>query len=148
MKNIIGLLISMSLIQSAAFPPARALDAKLRSLLYNPSSELQQVFARDGQAGEILKSSFTGYATLRKFYDLRDQVTESVKEKNGTVPLDLRRREALPALLAVIKSSSDNVAGGLVDKSKEPAVPLDGLLILLGESMVFTHGTAISVATF
>lgn len=79
----------------------------------------------------------TGYATLRKFYDLRD---EEVNLKEGQKPSlrpIARKRAALVALLAVINSAADNIHGGLYDKDRASVVQFDGLLALLGEALPF-----------
>jgi hypothetical protein len=89
----------------------------------------------------------SGYATLRKFYDLRDEavVPKDGKPKNGVVT---RKIEAASALMAVISSSDDNIRGGLYDEERETVVGVDFLLALLGEAMVFVNQTdyAITVA--
>lgn len=48
-----------------------------------------------------------------------------------------RRKAALSTLIAVINSAADNIHGGLYDPDRESAVPVDGLLALLGEASVF-----------
>lgn len=79
----------------------------------------------------------TGYATLRKFYDLRDeQVNLKEGQKPGLRPI-ARKKAAVAALLAVINSAADNIHGGLYDKERASVVQVDGLLALLGEALPF-----------
>lgn len=67
----------------------------------------------------------SGYATLRKFYEIRD----------GEASASRGRRSAA-ALVAVVASSDDNIRGGLYDESRDAVVSEDFLLALLGEAMV------------
>ena len=94
----------------------------------------------DPKAAEMLHTYLTGYATLRKFYDLRD---EDVNTKEGQKPTTttphLRKTAAAPALLAVINSAADNIHGGLYDEKRGSIVQVDGLLSLLGEALVFVN---------
>lgn len=81
----------------------------------------------------------TGYASLRKFYDLRD---EEVNLKQGEKPSlrpFARKKAATTALLAVINSAADNIHGGLYDPESEAIVQVDGLLTLLGEALPFVN---------
>lgn len=81
----------------------------------------------------------TGYASLRKFYDLRD---EEVNLKEGGKPSlrpFARKKAAISALLAVINSAADNIHGGLYDPESEAIVQIDGLLTLLGEALPFVN---------
>lgn len=50
-----------------------------------------------------------------------------------------RKRAAATALLAVINSAADNIHGGLYDKERASVVPVDGLLALLGEALLFVN---------
>jgi hypothetical protein len=72
-------------------------------------------------ATELLQNQLSGYATLRKFYSLRDS--------QGDKGL------AASALVAVIQSADENIHGGLFEEIG--VVPVDGLFALLGEAMVF-----------
>lgn len=81
----------------------------------------------------------TGYASLRKFYDLRD---EGVNLKEGEKPSlrpFARKKAATTALLAVINSAANNIHGGLYDPESEAIVQVDGLLTLLGEALPFVN---------
>jgi hypothetical protein len=94
----------------------------------------------DFEAAELLHKMLSGYATLRKFYNLRDEavVLKEGKPKNSAVA---RKIEAASALMAVISSSDDNIRGGLYDEERGAVVNVDFLLALLGEAMVFVNQT-------
>lgn len=77
----------------------------------------------------------SGYATLRKFYELRDQLKQDLApSKAKTV-----KKQAASALVAVISSSDDNIRGGLYDETRDSVVSEDFLLALLGEATAFVH---------
>ena len=95
----------------------------------------------DPKAAEMLHTYLTGYATLRKFYDLRD---EEINLEEGQKPMarpNARKIVAATALLAVISSAADNIQGGLYDENRGSVVQIDGLLSLLGEALVFVNRT-------
>ena len=73
-----------------------------------------------------------GYATLRKFYEIRD---------DESIPLARRQKSAAAALTMVIASSDDNIRGGLYDASRDAIVGEDFLLALLGEALVFVNNS-------
>ena len=50
-----------------------------------------------------------------------------------------RKRAAASALLTVIASAADSIQGGLFDPENTGIVPVDGLLVLLGEATVFVN---------
>jgi hypothetical protein len=93
----------------------------------------------DLEAAELLHKMLSGYATLRRFYTLRDE--EVLLPKGGKVQMGARARkaEAIPALIAVITSSDDNIRGGLYDEGRGAVVSVDFLLALLGEAIVFVN---------
>jgi len=127
------------LVQSIAFPALSALDSKLHSLIFTPEQSLDQVAQVDPKAADMLHTCLTGYASLRRFYDLRDEeVTLKEGQKSKSRPL-ARNNAAATALLAVINSAADNIHGGLYDKDRGAVVQVDGLLALLGEAMVFVN---------
>lgn len=139
MKDVLDLLISFSLIQSTAYPPESELDDHLRHLIFAPKTALEQLSQMDGEAAELLHNMLSGYATLRKFYDLRDAEVlqaNNTKSQNGR---NARKVEAATALMAVITSSDDNIRGGLYDEGRGAVVSVDFLLALLGEAMVFVN---------
>ncbi|KAL6714034.1 hypothetical protein ACLMJK_008528 [Lecanora helva] len=138
-KDVLDLLISLSLVQSSAYPTLADLDSKLKALISEPRTSLSQLGLRDPEAAKILHIYLTGYATLRKFYDLRD---EEVKLEEGQKPRlrpNARKIAAALALVAVITSAADNIHGGLYDEDRGAVVQVDALLALLGEAMVFVN---------
>lgn len=90
----------------------------------------------DIEAAQLLQKSLSGYATLRKFYDLRDG---DLLKPTGTVKTStkLRKSQAAIALMAVITSSGDQIRGGLYDRERDAVIHVEFLLALLGEAMVF-----------
>lgn len=135
LKDTLSLLTSLSLIQSAAVPSLAEVDQQLASLLSKDRPGFIRLARSDPKAATILSSNFSGYATLRKFYDLRDQdVNQESSNTQHLRPLE-RKREAARALMAVIESASDCIRGGLFDPEIESAIPADALLILLGETL-------------
>lgn len=130
-KDVLSLLTSLCLAQSTSVPQHAAMDATLASLLTFKRSSLNNLAATDALAAAALTSQLSGYATLRRFYDLRDQdlnlgATTSFK------PLE-RKRQAANALLAIIASASDCIRGGLFDSAVQSVVPVNGLIVLLAE---------------
>lgn len=137
LKDVLDLLVSFCLVQSMAYPPESELDDQLKRLISSPKEVLTKLSQVDYDAAQMLQLRLSGYATVRKFYDLRD---EQVKEKPGKKPklrVQARKRQALSTLLAVIESAADNIHGGLYDEKRGSVVSVDGLLVLLGEAMVF-----------
>lgn len=133
-------------MQSTAYPAEPELDDHLRRLISSPRNALTDMSKMDSEAAELLHKMLSGYATLRKFYTLRDeQLDLSKKSSTGSV---VRRQGAAAALLAVISSSDDNITGGLYDEGRDAVVSVDFLLALLGEAMVFVNqpGSSISVS--
>ncbi|KAK3708803.1 hypothetical protein LTR37_011324 [Vermiconidia calcicola] len=127
LKDTLSLLISLSLLHSAAMPPRQSLDAQLAPLLSNDRAALITLSRVDIEAAELLGKGLSGYAMLRRFYDARDQ--------DGKLGPLMRKREAAKALTAVIQSAADCIRGGLYDPEIESAVPVEGLLVLLGECL-------------
>lgn len=91
----------------------------------------------DTEAASLLASHLSGYATVRRFYDLRDQDINPAAGSNTSAPLKLleRKREAAKALIAIMESAADCVRGGLYDPDVESVVPVDGVLALFGEAL-------------
>ena len=85
----------------------------------------------------MLHTHLTGYATLRKFYDLRDEEVNLEQGQKPRLRAIARKTAAATALLAVINSAADSIHGGLYDEDRGSIVQVDGLLALLGEAMVF-----------
>lgn len=137
MKDVLDLLVSLSVVQSLAFPPLPSLDHNLKALISWPKESLDQLAELDGEAAAILHTYLTGYATLRNFYDLRDEeVHLGEGETPNSTPL-ARKKAAVVALLAVINSAADSIHGGLYDEHRGSVVQVDGLLALLGEALLF-----------
>ena len=78
----------------------------------------------------MLQFHLAGYATLRRFYDLRDN---SLAQGQRLKPL-ARKRSAARQLVTAINSAADSIYGGLYDESRKSAIEVDGLLPLLGEA--------------
>ncbi|KAL9582334.1 MAG: hypothetical protein Q9212_003353 [Teloschistes hypoglaucus] len=136
-KSVLDILISFSIVESKAYPSHSSLDDNLRSLVENPKTSLTALASLDTEAAEILHLQLTGYASLRKFYDLRDQQVNSDTAQNvDSRPVE-RRKAAISTLIAVVNSAADNIHGGLYDEDRGSIVPVDGLLALLGEALVF-----------
>ena len=93
----------------------------------------------DPKAAEILHTYLTGYGTLRKFYDLRDEEINLEDGQKPTARPNARKAAAATALLAVINSAADNIQGGLYDENRGSVVQVDGLLSLLAEALVFVN---------
>lgn len=85
----------------------------------------------------MLQFYFSGYATLRRFYEIRDEAINLEKGQKPKYRPLARKRAAADALVAVIRSASDSIYGGLYDQDRDSAVQVDGLLALLGEALVF-----------
>ena len=93
----------------------------------------------DPKAAEMLHTYLTGYATLRKFYDQRDEEINLEEGQKPRTRPNARKAAAATALLAVINSAADNIQGGLFDENRGSVVQVDGLLALLGEALVFVN---------
>jgi len=133
-KDVLNLLISLSLLHSVAYPPASETDNYLKRLIESPRAVIKQMSQLDSAAAKLLRQMMSGYATLRRFYELRD---ENVESENKQELSENMRTETLSALIAVINSSDDNIRGGLYDEERGAVVDVDFLLALLGEAMVF-----------
>ncbi|MCJ1388523.1 hypothetical protein MMC18_001370 [Xylographa bjoerkii] len=136
-KDVLDLLVSLCLVQSIAYPPLSSIDDNLSALITRPRETLLEIAEDDPEAAELLQFYLGGYATLRKFYDLRDEEVNLREGQKPSLRIVARRKAAAAALLAVIASAADNIQGGLYDEAKETVVQVDGLLALLGEATVF-----------
>jgi hypothetical protein len=134
LKDTISLLTSLSLINSSAIPASSGLDPHLSSLLGRDRAGLIQLSRSDPEATKLLSSALSGYATLRKFYELRDQDVLPSGAIDNLKPM-ARKREAANALVAVIESAADCIRGGLFDPEIESAIPPEAILVLLGETL-------------
>lgn len=138
-KSVVDLLISYSLVQSRAYPATAELDEQLRSLMKEPKACLSSIAQVDEEAARILQFYLSGYATLRRFYEIRDEELELEEGQQPRYKPLARRRAAAQALAAVIGSAADNIYGGLYDPDRDSAVQVDGLLALLGEALAFVQ---------
>lgn len=136
---MINVLITCSLVQSIAYPVRANLDITLSSFITTPKQSLAQLALLDREGAELLASQMSGYAMLRKFYDLRDQVNSIQPGQQPVLRSTARKRDAIAALIAVIESAADSIHGGLLDTSVESVVQVDGLLVLFGEALVFLN---------
>lgn len=126
-REVMNLLTSYSLMQSAAYPPESDLDEHLANLLIDRNITLAKFAKQDLEAANLLGKMLSGYATLRAFYRIRD---------DESIPPARRRVAAATALTAVIASADDNIRGGLYDGTRDAVVSEDFLLALLGEAVV------------
>lgn len=122
-------------MQSVAYPAASDLDDDLALLVTSPKEVLTALSAIDADAAEMLKLYLSGYATLRRFYDLRDAETNLIPGHKPSLRPLARKREATTALVTVINSAADSIHGGLYDPDRHVVVQVDGLLTLLAESL-------------
>jgi hypothetical protein len=148
-RLVIDLLVSFCLVQSAAYPTNSDIDANLRYLVGNPKKALSDLIKTDPEAAEMLSFYLSGYACLRKFYNLRDE--DVIAKTEGRKPYSrpaARKREAAKALTAVINSAADCIYGGLYDPERQSAIQVDGILTLLGEATAFLANHAEQKQTF
>jgi hypothetical protein len=138
-KDVLDLLISFSLIYSVSYPPEAEMDNYLLRLISSPKAALTEMSKMDFEAAQLLHRMLSGYATLRKFYDLRDEETKLSTGQKSRIGAIARKSEAASALMAVISSAADNIRGGLYDESRGAVVSVDFLLALLGEALVFVN---------
>lgn len=136
-KSIVDLLISYSLVQSRAYPESADLDEQLEALIREPKHCLSAVAVTDEEAASILQYYFSGYATLRRFYETRDEAVGLQEGQRPRFKPLARRRAAAQALVAVIGSAADSIYGGLYDPDRDAVIQVDGLLTLLGEALPF-----------
>ncbi|KAI1336090.1 hypothetical protein F5Y15DRAFT_218405 [Xylariaceae sp. FL0016] len=134
-RDVLNTLMSISLVESTAYPQESELDDVLRELLVERTTTLEQYAKQDLEAAELLGKMLSGYATLRKFYEIRDGNGKSTQMSL------LSRQQAAAALTAVIASADDNIRGGLYDDTRDAVVSEDFLLALLGEASVFVGHT-------
>jgi hypothetical protein len=139
-RSVVDLLISYSLVHSRAYPATTNLDDQLRALIREPKTCLQAIALADDEAASILQFYFSGYATLRRFYETRDEAIGLPEGHKPRYKPLARRRAAAQALVAVISSAADSIYGGLYDPDRDSAIQVDGLLALLGEALPLVHG--------
>ncbi|KAI4915959.1 hypothetical protein J4E90_004405 [Alternaria incomplexa] len=138
-QEVLRVLVAHCLIKSTAYPPLDELDESLNSLITSPKQTLTKLASLDSEAASLLSNHLSGYATIRKYYDLRD---EEVLLKPGEKPAHrpmARKRAAANALMVIIASASSSIRGGLYDPEIETVVQVDVLLPLLGEALIFVN---------
>lgn len=138
-QEVLRVLVAHCLIKSTAYPPLDELDESLNSLITSPKQTLTKLASLDSEAASLLSNHLSGYATIRKYYDLRD---EEVLLKPGEKPAHrpmARKRAAANALMVIIASAASSIRGGLYDPEIETVVQVDVLLPLLGEALIFVN---------
>ncbi|KAF1946815.1 hypothetical protein EJ02DRAFT_430377 [Clathrospora elynae] len=138
-QEVLRVLVAHCLVKSIAYPPLDELDESLNSLITSPKQTLTKLASLDSEAASLLSNHLSGYATIRKYYDLRD---EDVLLKNGEKPAHrpmARKRAAANALMVIIASAASSIRGGLYDAEIETVVQVDVLVPLLGEALVFVN---------
>ncbi|KAF4507932.1 hypothetical protein G6O67_004378 [Ophiocordyceps sinensis] len=135
-RDVLNLLMAYSLVHSTAYPPEEDLDEELKKLLRRRTETLEMRAKQDLEAAQLLGRMLSGYATLRKFYEIRDR--EKTDEISASKAAALKKQAAV-ALVAVISSAGDNIRGGLYDESRDAVVSEDFLLALLGEATAFVN---------
>ncbi|KAL5443755.1 hypothetical protein PMIN06_008591 [Paraphaeosphaeria minitans] len=138
-QEVLRALVAHCLVKSIAYPPLTDLDTSLKKLITSPKKSLTELGSLDSEAAELLSNYLSGYATIRKFYDLRD---EEVLLKEGEKPTHrpmARKQIAANALAVIISSAASSIRGGLYDPEVETVVQVDVLLSLLGEALVFVN---------
>jgi len=138
MKELLHTLITISIVQSRAYPPKADLDPTMEQLLASPKGAIAHLNTADLDAGFLLSTYLSGYATVRKFYELRDEGILS--NSSGELPDPQERKvQGATALMAVISSAADSIRGGLLDPGVNVVIPVDNLLVLFGEALAFLN---------
>ncbi|KAF2788674.1 hypothetical protein K505DRAFT_378735 [Melanomma pulvis-pyrius CBS 109.77] len=138
-QEVLRVLVAHCLVKSIAYPPPAELDDSLSALITSPKQTLTKLASQDPEGAQLLSNYLSGYATIRKFYDLRD---EEILVQDGEKPAHrpmARKRAAANALMVIIASAASSIRGGLYDPEIETVVQVDVLLPLLGEALVFVN---------
>ncbi|KAF2259574.1 hypothetical protein CC78DRAFT_58812 [Lojkania enalia] len=138
-QEVLRVLVAHCLVKSIAYPPLAELDDSLHALIASPKQTLTRLARTDPEGAHLLSNCLSGYATIRKFYDLRD---EEILVEDGERPAHrplARKRAAANALMVIIASAASSIRGGLYDPEVETVVQVDVLLNLLGEALVFVN---------
>ena len=138
LRNLAELLTKLCVIQSRAFPRAADVDETLRAMIDSPGKTVAQLDRVDRRAAELLSLHVSGYGTLRKFYDVRDEEHTSSPPYDRAPP-STRKEAAAAALVAAIASAADSIHGGLHDSSVDSVIQVDVLLVLLGEALAVVN---------
>lgn len=118
-----------------AYPPRSDLDERMRSFISSPKQTFTSLAATDLDAAQHLSTWLSGYATVRKFYELRDAEVLSRSDETSSQKVLSRKKDAAEALLISVASANHPIRGGLFDPSTEVVIPVDSLLVLLGEAL-------------
>ncbi|KAF1830828.1 hypothetical protein BDW02DRAFT_633306 [Decorospora gaudefroyi] len=138
-QEVLRVLVAHCLVKSIAYPPLDELDESLNALIKSPKQTLTKLASQDSEAASLLSNHLSGYATIRKYYDLRDEeVLLQAGEKPAHRPL-ARKRAAANALMVIIASAASSIRGGLYDAEIETVVQVDVLVPLLGEALIFVN---------
>jgi len=136
---VLQILVSECLVHSISYPPVPKLDDRLKAFITSPQRTLTELSRTDLEAAQLLSTFLSGYATVRKYYDLRDEeLNLKPGEKPALRPM-ARKLAAANALMVVISSAASSIRGGLYDPSIETVIQVDVLLSLLGEALVFVN---------
>ncbi|KAF1851599.1 uncharacterized protein K460DRAFT_324638 [Cucurbitaria berberidis CBS 394.84] len=138
-QEVLRVLVAHCLVKSVAYPPRDELDDALNSLITSPKQTLTNLASLDSEAASLLSNHLSGYATIRKFYDLRDEEVLLRNGEKATHRPMARKRAAASALTVIIASAASSIRGGLYDPEIETVVQVDVLLPLLGEALVFVN---------
>lgn len=118
-----------------AYPPRSELDERMRGFISSPKQTFTSLASTDLEAAQQLSTWLSGYATLRKFYELRDEAVHGKSDPKSAHQVLSRKKEAAEALLIAVTSANNPIRGGLFDPSTEVVIPVDSLLVLLGEAL-------------
>lgn len=140
-RDVLDILTSLSLVQSVAIPPTADLDPILARFIKSPKQSLTELSRTDVEAATLLSTYLSGYATLRKFYELRDEEVNLLAGQKPSLRPKARTKAAADALIIVIQSAGASIRGGLYDPEVDVVVQVDGLVTLLGEALVFLNRT-------
>lgn len=141
-EEVIHNLVTISLIQSAAYPRKENMDTTLKQFLKSPMQAVSLLHDQDFESGQFLSNYLSGYAAIRKYFDLRD---EELDKKHSPATTQERLDQAAAAIIAAITSAADSIQGGLLDPSIPAVIPIDNLLMLLGESLAFINRKSLLV---
>ncbi|KAF2713601.1 hypothetical protein K504DRAFT_462114 [Pleomassaria siparia CBS 279.74] len=138
-QEVLRVLVAHCLVKSIAYPPLAELDESLNALITSPKQTLTKLASHDPEGAQLLSNYLSGYATIRKFYDLRDEeMLLEAGQKPAHQPM-ARKRAAANALIIIIASAASSIRGGLYDPEIETVVQVDVLLPLLGEALIFVN---------
>jgi Nup85 Nucleoporin len=139
MKELLHTLVTISVVQSRAYPPKNELDPTLEQLLASPKNAISHLNTSDLEAGWFLSTYLSGYATVRRFYQIRDEQINPKSHEDPVTDPQQRKVQGAAALVATISSAADSIRGGLLDPNVNVVIPVDNLLALLGETLVFLN---------